>query len=234
MCGRFGSYSEDSREVFAEQLDLVTLDLTSLPPHWNIAPGQDVPIVANRHQRRIELMRWGFAPAWIERAEKRPPPINARSETVHENNLFRDALVRHRCLIHSDGFYEWRGKGKHRSPVYIRRRDLGPMVFAGIWAWRPSQHPPAGGERDPGQLSFAILTTEANELIAPVHDRMPLILDPKDWAHWIDPEPADPLALQPLLVAYPAAPLELYPVTRAVNSWTVDGPECILPEPRLF
>ena len=219
MCGRF--ILTASGEVLAARFDLpAALDL---PPRYNVAPGQPIGAVriAGAGGREWVLLRWGLVPAWAPEPKTSYSTINARAETAAEKPAFRQAFRRRRCLIPADGFYEWQAVGKGKQPYCIAPADGQPLAFAGLWErW----------ERD-GQVleSATILVTQANALLAPIHDRMPAILDPAAEARWLDPHVTDPAALRPLLVPCPPARLRLWPVGTAVNDPRHEGPDLMAP-----
>lgn len=221
MCGRY-TLSSPTDEI-ASLFDLVSVP--DIPPRYNVAPTQEaavVRVVAPGEPRRLELLRWGLIPYWAEDASIGNRMINARSESVADKPAYRRSFRRQRCLIPTDGFYEWQKVGKLKQPYHIRRKDRCPFAFAGLWErWR-----------DPDKKlidSFTILTTDANELIRPLHDRMPVIIDRRDFDLWLDPDAKDPAALQALLVPAPVEPMETVPVSRAVNSPSYDAADCIAP-----
>jgi putative SOS response-associated peptidase YedK len=221
MCGRFTLFTPASRlaEVFLPG------EVAAVAPRYNIAPGQ--PVLAVRAslpagRREFATPRWGLIPAWAKDASIGNRLINARAETVAEKPAFRRAYRERRCLIPADGFYEWKREGAAKRPFYVRMRDGAPFAFAGLWErWQG-----AGGE---AAETCAILTTDPNELLAPIHDRMPLILPPENYDAWLDPSVRSPERIAPLLRPYPADPMEAYPVGREVNRPTTDGPSCIRP-----
>lgn len=215
MCGRYTLAAE--REAIASRFCLARLPL-NLQPRYNIAPSQDaLVIVPERGGRAGVLMRWGLVPSW----SKNPPPgglINARAETAAEKPAFRHALRHRRCLVPADGFFEWRRDGRHRTPFYFRLKIGAPFAFAGLWEPGPD-----------GLPGFAILTTAANDLVRPLHDRMPVILDQEAEAAWVDPLCTDPMALLPLLRPAQAETMEAFEVSTLVNSPKNDVPACIEP-----
>ena len=188
-----------------------------LPPRYNIAPTQDVAVVRpSEAGRELTLMRWGLIPSWTKDPKKAPLLNNARSETVAEKPSFRAAFKSRRCLIPASGFYEWKREGKLKQPYYFRRPDDRPLAFAGLWEkWHDIE-------------SCTILTTDANELMAQIHDRMPVILSPNDYGEWLDPAAPEP---GKLLTPFPSDELVSYPVNPAVNNARNEGPECIEPVP---
>ena len=219
MCGR---YTLTDPEAVFERFGVVPMADTRITPRFNVAPSQELPIVFERKgERALAFMRWGFRPAWMKDAGKRPPPINARAEGLVESPLFRNALQRGRCVIPADGFYEWAAvPGQRRKqPHYFRLKDGGLFGFAGLWT------PPTGDQ--PG--TCAIVTTTPNEVAAPVHDRMPVILDPDDEALWLDRDTQDPVAALACLRPYPAERMTVFPVATLVSSPENDGPELLQP-----
>lgn len=223
MCGR---YTLTSIDGLVEEFGLIQepLDFT---PRFNIAPTQVVPVIDNRprDQRVLTSMRWGLIPYWAKDPAIGNKLINARRETVAEKPAFRDAMRRRRCLVVADGFYEWKRDGKNKTPMYVRRSCHAPMAFAGLWErWRTPD----------GKVlhSFTIITTDANELMAPVHDRMPVIVDRADHERWLEPAALPPHALDDILATPPSQGLEMYEVTRWVNSPRNDTPACIEPAPK--
>jgi putative SOS response-associated peptidase YedK len=199
----------------------------SLSPRYNIAPTQPVPIIRvlrtnpETNERELLPFRWGLIPSWADDPAIGNRLINARAETVATKPSFRAALKKRRCLIPADGFYEWKKEGANKQPLHICRKDGQPFAFAGIWEeW----------ERE-GEIieSCAIITTEANELMAAFHDRMPVILDPRDYDLWLDPDVTDPKLLEPLLRPFPSEELVVYPVNKVVNNPKNEDPRCVEP-----
>jgi putative SOS response-associated peptidase YedK len=189
-------------------------------PRYNIAPSQPVETLINDGaERRLGPMQWGFATSSAEKA--RPAPINARSETVHAIPMFREAFYHHRCLVVADGFYEWRKDGKTKTPYFIYLRSRRPFGFAGIWT---TSRTPMGQRLG----TCAILTCAPNELVAPIHNRMPVILPKGACERWLDPT-ADTAQLRALLTALPSDQMDAYTVSTLVNSPRNDVPECIAP-----
>ncbi len=229
MCGRFTLRA--SASVIAEQFSIFEVPL--LKARFNIAPSQPVPVIrAAVHttvqtavqpaasQRQFAFLRWGLIPSWAKDAAIGNRTINARSETAADKPSFRTAVRRRRCLIVADGFYEWRTVGKRKEPTFIHMRDDRPFALAGLWeAWE-------GPERSAIE-SCTILTTEPNELLRSVHDRMPVILAAADYARWLDPAQQKPEAVLPLLRPFPSEPMETYAVTMRVNSPAHDDEECL-------
>lgn len=220
MCGRYTLTT--SKGKLAEEFDL-SGELPELTPSYNIAPTQDVAaILGDGEERRLELMRWGLIPSWADDSEIGSRMINARSETVAEKPSFRAAFKRRRCLVPADGFYEWQKTNGAKQPFHIRLQDERPFALAGLWeTWQD--------EDGPEVHSCTILTTEANDLLAPVHSRMPVILDPENYDFWLDPDVQEKEPLTGLLRPYPSEEMEAYAVNRFVNSPSNDGPRCVEP-----
>lgn len=222
MCGRYTltSPSEDLALLF----DISQLPL--IPPRYNLAPTQEAAVVrvtAPGEPRRLDFLRWGLIPYWAKEASIGNRMINARSEGVAEKPSYRHSFKKKRCLVPTDGFYEWKKEGKAKQPYLIRRHDRKPFAFAGLWStWRDP-------EKEAPVETFTILTTDANDFIRPLHDRMPVILMPEDFDLWLDPKVEDAALIQPLLRPAPNDILETYPVSKLVNSPTNELPHCIEP-----
>jgi putative SOS response-associated peptidase YedK len=246
MCGR---YTIRALQPIVDMFGLALPD--DFPARYNVAPTEDVPVVragdagaggdsasAGGGDRRLDLLHWGLVPSWAEDPSVGNRMINARAETAATRPAFRDAMRRRRCLVVADGFYEWKklppaaglfadalvggvGKGKagavRKQPYLFRMKGDKPFAFAGLWdTWR----------REGKKLeSFTILTTSPNELIAPVHDRMPVIVAPEDYARWLDPK-RNATDVQDLLRPYPAEAMEAFPVSTRVNSPANDDAGC--------
>jgi putative SOS response-associated peptidase YedK len=193
-----------------------------LAPRYNVAPTQSVIVVNDTGKRQIVSMRWGLIPSWAKDLSIGNRMINARAETLAEKSAFRNALKKRRCIIPADGFYEWQKLGKVKQPIRIVLKSREPFGFAGLWErWQS----PDGAE----MLSCTIITTEANELLKSVHDRMPVILTRDAEAKWLDPKVQEPDKLLPLLKQFPSDQMEFYPLSREVNSPAVDKPSNIEP-----
>jgi putative SOS response-associated peptidase YedK len=197
-------------------------ELPNLSPRYNIAPTQDIAAVRlprDEERRELVLLRWGLVPYWADDPSIGSRMINARSESVAEKPAFRSAFARRRCLVLVDGFYEWQQhgvpKGGKKQPFRIRRRDGQPFAFAGLWeSWKG----PKGGPALEHPLETAtIVTTDANSVLKPLHDRMPVILAPEDYDAWLDSETPKEVA-EALLRPCPEEWLEVYPVSTRVNS----------------
>jgi putative SOS response-associated peptidase YedK len=213
----------DVAQIFdAEERDPIAL--RELGPRYNVAPTQPIEVVVQRDDGRfLELHRWGLVPAWAKSLAVGSRMINARAETLATSSAFRASFLKRRCVIPADGFYEWRRVGGKKQPFLIHAPDDRPLAFAGLWApWKD----PASGD---WVLSAAVVTTKANETVAQLHDRMPVILAPDAWRLWADPEIRDEDLLADLF--RPAADdlLELVPVSPLVNNANNEGPELLIP-----
>lgn len=224
MCGRY-----TLRTPVAELAEAFGLpEVPSLEPRYNIAPTQPVAtVLVVTGERQLRRMRWGLIPSWARDPSIGQRLINARAETLAQKPAFRAALRQRRCLILADGFYEWARRGRGKQPYYILRRDERPFAFAGLWErWQP----PEGGE--PIE-SCTIITTQANELVAAFHERMPVILEEPDIALWLDPAVTDAQRLGPLLRPCPAERMKAYPVGPQVNRPSADTAAVTRPLPGL-
>jgi putative SOS response-associated peptidase YedK len=221
MCGRYTLTSQEGLvEDFEAALDPDAPKNEWFKPRFNVAPTQDAPIVRLRDGVRvIEMMRWGLIPFWGGKQGAKPPlMINARLESIESKAVFRDALERKRCLVPADGFFEWKKDGKHKTPMWIHPEDHGRFAFAGLWA---------KAKTDAGELhSYTIITGPPNVLVAPIHDRMPVVLDRSAWAAWLDPA-TTPKDARALLVVPPTTGWSAEPVNPWVNSAQHDDPKCV-------
>ena len=221
MCGRF-TLTVDP----AEAKD--TFSNYSFPekfaPRFNIAPTQPVLAIPNDDKFTADFFIWGLIPMWAKDPQIGSRLINARSETLAEKPSFRSSLKYKRCLIFADGFYEWKGAPgkKAKTPFFIHMKDRQPFAFAGLW---DSWNSPDGSQIK----TCTIITTEPNELMALLHNRMPAILQPRDYAKWLDPSAQTPDQLLPLLKSFPADRMDAYPVTPLVNKPANDIPELVVP-----
>lgn len=221
MCGRF-TLTDPNADI-AVQFGLP--DIPDIRPRYNVAPTQPVAAVrvkAGDENRELVMLHWGLIPFWAKDPNIGARMINARSETAAEKPSFRTAFRRRRCLVIADGFYEWQKQDGSKQPFFIHLRDARPFAFAGLWEhWEG----PDASEIE----SCTLLTTEPNDLIRPVHNRMPVILDPEDYTLWLDPKVQEPGLIQPLMRPYPSQHMNAYPVSRFVNSPGNDSPKCIEP-----
>lgn len=222
MCGRFSITGD--LDFYAEYFGAENIELSNLSPSFNVAPTDEVLVVAEHEGvRRLGTMRWGLVPHWAK--DKKSIHINARSETVATSSVFRDSFSRKRCLIPSDGFYEWEPAERGRTPHWIFRADGHPMVFAGIWATRLD---PVTNE---WERTCSILTTEAMGAVAPIHDRMPVVLESDVWGSWLDRDLTDPEAALGLLQPIDPDLLMEHRVSSRVNSVRNNEPELRDPAP---
>lgn len=218
MCGRYA--------VFLPPEAIAALFRTGGPvpnwaPTWNMAPTRDAPVVRlhpGTRERRIDLLRWGLLPHWSKVAKFGRQPVNARAESVATTQMFRESYHHRRCLVPADVFYEWQAVGRGKHPWAIARADGQTMAFAGLWE----------GWRAPDGVvvrTFAIITTEANDTMRPLHARMPAILEPEDWPLWLGEVEGDPATL-----LHPAtAALRCWRISSSVNHVRNDGPALLDP-----
>jgi putative SOS response-associated peptidase YedK len=215
MCGRYVASTPTA--VLADWFDVDEVAVEP-DPSWNVAPTDPVPAIVTRRDgpRRLGLLRWGLVPSW-----SRDPGGAARSETLLGKPAFRSAFARRRCLLPADGFYEWERPA--RRAWFIHAPDRTPLAMAGLWeVWHGS-----GGEV---LRTCSVITTAANALLAPLHDRMPVFLHRSDWGTWLDPANDDVDSLASLLVPAPEEMLTLHRVGPLVNSVRNNGPELIDPD----
>jgi putative SOS response-associated peptidase YedK len=219
MCGRIDVHTPP--EMIALQFEAMLSDgAAAFAPRYNLPPS--LPVLLVRHTpagRELSAPVWGFIPAWAK-DDKGAKPINARSETVAEKSMFKDAYRQRRGLVVADGFFEWHREGGRKVPWYFCMADRRPFAFGAIWS--------AWVQKDGASVeSCAILTTSANSLMAPVHDRMPVIIPADAYDDWLSPRQRDPLALEKLLAPYHAAAMRAWPVTPRVGNAANDGPDLI-------
>jgi putative SOS response-associated peptidase YedK len=220
MCGRYTL--RVPVEKLGEEFSLEENGM-ELQPRYNIAPTQEVAAVLETGGRRhLELLRWGLIPAWADDPAIGSRLINARAETAPEKPSFRSAFKNRRCLVVADGFYEWKREADGKQPYYVRMERGRPFAFAGLWeSWTA----PDGEE----VRSCAIITTEANRLMAPIHNRMPVILPPDHYSPWLDEDLREAEPLRELLRPYERDDLEAYAVSRHVNRPANDDEGCVEP-----
>jgi putative SOS response-associated peptidase YedK len=218
MCGRF-TLTRSAAEV-AEHFGLA--EAAELAPRFNAAPTQELPVVRVRSsgERVLERRRWGLVPRWAKDPAIGARLINARVESVLERPAFRDAVQRRRCLVPADGFFEWQGKARARRPFHIALPGRGLFAIAGLY----ERWDGPGGERID---SFTLLTREARGVVATLHDRMPLIVDPPGYAGWLDPAEKDPALLLRGLPETLGGTLVARPVSTRVNDVRHDDPDCL-------
>ncbi|QLG63606.1 SOS response-associated peptidase [Halorarum salinum] len=206
MCGRT-SLAVDLA-VLEERFDARPAEGVTIRPRYNVAPRDDLLVVRNDVPHEFDLLEWGLLPQWADDPEDVPRPINARSETVAEKPMFRDAFESRRCLVPADRFYEWQGTRGSKQPYRIERPDRSPFAYAGLWeTWTPA-------EGDP-RVTCTVLTTDANEVVEPIHDRMPVILEEGNEERWLSEESPD--ELRSVLKPYPSDELHAYPVSKRVD-----------------
>lgn len=219
MCGRFERSSP--LEVLKAEFR-VAQSAADLPPRYNIAPSQEILILNDEGRRQFVTCRWGFLPSWARDPSIGSRMINARAETVATKPAFRSAFKKRRCLVVADGFYEWQKRGNKKIPVYIHLKSARPFGLAGLYgAWVS-----AAGEKI---CTCTIITTSANDLIAPVHDRMPAIISKEQEDAWLDPGLSDEMLLLDMLRPYPSEEMELYEVSAKINSPRYDSPDAVKP-----
>ncbi|HSM72444.1 MAG TPA: SOS response-associated peptidase [Anaerolineales bacterium] len=221
MCGRFTLTVNpaDLQDTFGD-----FIFPTKFAPRFNIAPSQPLLAIPNDGANTADFFKWGLIPMWAKDPSIGNRLINARGETVAEKPSFRGSFKYKRCLILADGFYEWKaspGK-KTKTPYFIHMKDRKPFAFAGLWdAWESS---------DGSSIkTCTIITTEPNELMKPIHDRMPVILHTRDYAKWLEASPQAPEDLLPLIQSYSADEMSAYPVSTLVNKPSNDKPELVVP-----
>jgi putative SOS response-associated peptidase YedK len=221
MCGRY-TVTVPAEALEARFQAQASAGLVS--PSYNAAPSHGLPVILNTEPRVMTLSHWGFVPEWAAGKPDVKPLINARAETAASKPYFRDAFRSKRCLVLADGFYEWKRTGKRKTPYRIAFKTNEPFAFAGLWS---TVHDAQGRPR----TTFAVLTTDANPLVARLHPRMPAILRPQDEAIWLDPLLL-PEQAQTLLEPYPAGLLHAYPVSTRVNSPAWNSPQALASLPQ--
>ncbi len=217
MCGRFALKAPPSELITRFDLDTCV----DLGPRYNIPPGTDIPVIRQSPEgkRVLHLLRWGLIPHWSKDTSIGAKLNNARGETVAQKPSFRDAFKRRRCLIPANGFYEWKPDGTYKQPYYISLKSGETMGMAGLWeSWTAPD----------GSIlrTVCIITTGANALMAPIHDRMPVIIRPENWQDWLV-EPVD--QAEPLVTAYPDTEMQAWPVDRRVSRTAEDDARLVVP-----
>ena len=218
MCGRFAL-----AHVAGFWSRFAVIDRrAALEPRFNIAPSQMVPVVISQSPNEAVMMKWGLVPFWAKDFKIGNKLINARAETIDTKPAFRGSLKRRRCLVPATGFYEWKRLGNGKAPYYIHLRDDSFFAFAGLYdAWSDQE-----GDR---LLSFTIITTTPNSMMARIHDRMPAVLRREDEELWLGKGPLDPADRRRLLRPFPSRQMEAYAVSKDVNSPAIDAEELIRP-----
>ena len=215
MCGR---YSLVPTENIAARFDIQQAQLT-LAPRYNVAPSQAMPVVVRNSPNRLVEMQWGLIPSWSKGPRAQFSTINARAETLTKSPVFRGPFKSRRCLVPASGFYEWQRTSSGKQPFCIQLKHGDLFAFAGLYdVW----HDADGNEL----YSYSVITTAPNDLVASIHNRMPVILHHEDEDAWLD-KASEPAQLLSLLKAYPADAMEAYPVSRAVNSPANEGAELL-------
>ncbi len=221
MCGRYQVHTP-IEQIAREFHAVLTEDTAELVPRYNVAPSLKVPAVRVRGSvRELTALTWGLVPSWAKDLSG-TRPINARAETVFDAPLFRTAIRRRRCLLPANGFYEWQQRAGGRQPWHIDMLDGRLFALGGIWEyWRSTA--------DKAVVSCAIVVTDANELMAEIHQRMPVIIARADYARWLDSSWSDPAEIANLLVPYPADEMRAYPVSMRVNNAKNEGADLARP-----
>lgn len=222
MCGRYALYGPTSR--LHEQFDASIDELPEgFGPHYNAAPLQTLPVVRQRPngERVVHLLRWGLIPSWSKDDSIAAKLINARAETLAGKPSFRAAYKARRCIIPACGFFEWKAAEHGKQPYYIHPADGGLFGFAGLWErWSPRESSAID--------TFTVITTAANDAIRPLHDRMPVILDPQDYSIWFS-RTTEPEHLRAVIGTLPVTPVNLFPVSKGVGNVKNDSPDLIAP-----
>lgn len=220
MCGRYTQTINADALMARFGVERVLLDVE---PRYNVAPTQTAPVVAQEDGKRtLKGMRWGLVPPWAKDIKIGAQLLNARAETLAEKAAFRTALRKRRCLVPASGFYEWQKTLSGKQPFHIHLPEYQPFAFAGLWEeWKQPDGTPLH--------TYTIITTGANSLMAPIHDRMPVILRPEDEARWLELPGTDPVPLLELLRPYPEGELIATPVSSRVGKVGNDDAECIAP-----
>lgn len=226
MCGRY-VVAYDPETLVA---GFSVLRVPPFPRRWNVAPQSPVPVVyeSKSGERVCELMRWGLVPSWAREPAIGHKLNNARSDGVFDKPSFRQAVRRRRCLLPASGFYEWQATPGGKQPWYVSARDGSLLAMAGLFeAWRP---PPEARTDDAAWLlTCCVITTDANALMAPIHDRMPVLIPQDQWSRWLARDLQEPAQIAPLLVPAPAEGLQAWPVARAVSRGSAEGEALVQP-----
>jgi putative SOS response-associated peptidase YedK len=218
MCGRYSLICIDDLGNRFRVFD----PMMGSRSRFNIAPGNEMPVIVRAGENHAATMRWGLIPSWTKDMRAAKPLINARAETLGEKPDFRSLLKAHRCLVPASGFFEWKHEGNRKNPWYFRLSDAPIFSFAGLYdQW----HNPEGVTVS----TYTIVTCDANALVAPVHDRMPVILSRAAEERWLSPDPVTPGELKQILVPYVAGGMEAIPVSDLVNNTATDDERVIQP-----
>lgn len=224
MCGRFIQIANPEKiRAILPGLEVDEAARAWFRPRYNIAPTQDILAVLNTPVPRLTNTQWGLVPFWAKDRAVASRMINARAETLTTKPSFRDPFRKRRCIVFAEGFYEWKGPGRTRTPYFIRMKSGEPFAMAGLWdRWAD-----AGTGRD--LLSSTIVTTRANALVATIHDRMPVILEPWAYGLWLSPHPVSDTELAACLKPLDDSGMEAWEVSRLVNNPANESPECVRP-----
>jgi putative SOS response-associated peptidase YedK len=218
MCGRYSLLCIDDLGNRFRVFD----PMMGVRSRFNVTPASEMPVIVRSGENHLTIMRWGLIPYWTKDIRAARPLINARAETLEEKPAFRTLLNAHRCLVPASGFFEWKHEGKHKKPWYIRLLDEPVFSFAGLYdQW----HNPGGVTVE----TYAVITCAANSLVAPLHDRMPVILSRQNEERWLDPDPVTPAELRTILTPFPAGCMEARPVSDLVNNTAIDDERVIRP-----
>ena len=220
MCGRY-AITTPPQEL--SKLFQAIGAIPNFPPRFNAAPSQILPVVRRspKGARDLALMRWGLIPGWSKGPDVRFSMINARSDTVAQKPAYRGAYRHRRCLVPADGFFEWKAERGGKQPYYFSLKSGDTFAFAGLWEhWIG----PGGDEIE----SFAVVVTDANDCVTHVHDRMPVILSPADYGRWLGEEDIPARDLAALMRPFPGEDMQVWPVSRKVNSPAYDGPDLVV------
>ncbi len=218
MCGRFVLIADPN--LIQQEFNLSAAP--DMAMRYNIAPTQTLPVIINDKADEVSYLRWGLVPSWAKDAAGAAKMNNARSETAAEKPSFRTPFKRRRCLIPASGFYEWQVREKGKAPMFIHLKNREVFGMAGLWdVWRS----PEGEEL----RTFSILTTDGNDFMQPIHDRMPVILRREDYALWLSTDDVPVDKLKALMKPYDSSDMTAYEVSKVVNNARMDTPECIAP-----
>lgn len=224
MCGRFIQVSNPEKiKVMISDLEISSSVQSGFVPRYNIAPTQNILTVLNLPVPELAYTRWGLIPFWAKDPAMGVKMINARAETLAEKSSFRTPFRKKRCIIVSDGFYEWRSAGRGKTPFLVRLKSTAPFGMAGLWdQWTD---PGTGGK----VTSSTIITTTPNDLVSEIHNRMPAILKQQDYHTWLAPEESRDDVLKECILSYPSEEMEAFEVSRLVNNPSYDAPDCTTP-----
>ncbi len=221
MCGRYGFSVDDAQKVY-DRFEIETANF-ELKPRYNIAPGQVNPVIISHSPNELTGMFWGLIPSWAKDINYKYKTINARAESIDEKPTFKKPLQFQRCLVPATGFYEWDGSTSPKTPYYVKLKNEEMFSFAGIYdIWRDNKT----GEE---VYSYSIITTNANELMRPIHNRMPVILKKEDEEAWLNNDETEPERIKEFLYQYPSDEIEAYRVSTEVNIVKNDSKELLEP-----